>query len=66
MSVSRASPGPFTTQPMIERVMGVATCSSRSSSIATVLMTSKPCRAQEGQEMIVTPLWRRFSDLRIS
>ncbi len=51
---------------MIDSVMGVATWASRSSSAATVLITSKPCRAQEGQEMIVTPLWRRFRDLRIS
>ena len=66
MSVISASPGPFTTQPMIESDSEVVMWASRSSSAATVVITSKPCRAQDGQEMMVTPRWRRPSDLRIS
>ena len=65
-SVISASPGPLTTQPMIDSDIGVLMCSSRFSSASTVLMTSKPCRAQVGQEMIWTPRVRRPSDFRIS
>ena len=63
---SRASPGPLTTQPMIESVIGVVMCASRFSSISTVLMTLKPWRAQDGQTMMLTPRWRRPSDFRMS
>ena len=66
MSVISASPGPLTTQPMIDSDIGVLMCSSRFSSASTVLITSKPCRAQDGQEMMLTPRWRRPSDFRIS
>ena len=66
MSVISASPGPLTTQPMIESVSGVSMWASRSSRVATVAITLKPCRAQDGQEMIFTPRWRRPSDLRMS
>ena len=66
MSVISASPGPFTTQPMIDRLIGVLMCSSRCSRISTVLITSNPCRAQLGQEMICTPRVRSPSDFRIS
>ena len=65
-SVSLASPGPFTTQPMMDSDMGVAMCFSRSSSVLTVSMTLKPWRAQLGQETMFTPRWRRFSDFRMS
>ena len=41
-------------------------CASRSSSRSTVLMTSNCCRAQDGQEITVTPRRRKLSDLRIS
>ncbi len=41
-------------------------CASRSSSVATVSITLKPCRAQDGQEMIFTPRWRMPSDFRMS
>ena len=58
ISVISASPGPFTTQPMIDSVIGVSICASRSSSVRTVLITLKPCRAQDGQEMTFTPRWR--------
>src|ERR1017187_10143597 len=66
MSVNSASPGPLTTQPMIDSDMGVDTWASRSSSASTVLMTLNPYRAHDGQAMMLTPRWRRFSDLRIS
>ena len=65
-SVISASPGPLTTQPMMLSDMGVLICSRRFSSVSTVLITSKPCRAQLGQEMIFTPRWRNPRDLRIS
>ena len=29
-------------------------------------MTLNPCRAHEGQEIIFTPLWRKFNDFKIS
>ena len=58
MSVSRASPGPLTTQPITERVMGVVMWASRSSRISTVLITSNCWRAQDGQEITLTPRWR--------
>ena len=66
MSVIRASPGPFTTQPMMLRLIDVVIWASRSSSADTVLITSNPCRAQDGQEMIVTPRCRSPSDFSIS
>jgi hypothetical protein len=46
--------------------MGVLICSSRFSSVSTVLITSNPCRAQDGHEMMFTPRCRRPSDFRIS
>mmetsp|Transcript_34626 Transcript_34626/g.44621 ORF Transcript_34626/g.44621 Transcript_34626/m.44621 type:complete len:201 (+) Transcript_34626:83-685(+) len=65
-SVIAASPGPFTTQPMIESVIGSAIWASRSSKVCTVAMTSKPWREQLGQEMIFTPRVRSPSDFSIS
>ncbi len=66
ISVSRASPGPFTTQPMMLTVIGVVMWEMRFSSASTVLITSKFCRAQDGHEMRLTPRCRRFSDFSIS
>ena len=65
-SVIKASPGPLTTQPMIESDIGVLTCSSRFSRISTVRITSNPCRAQDGHEMMFTPRCRSPSAFRIS
>ena len=52
ISVSRASPGPLTTQPITDSVMGVVICARRFSSVSTVSITLKPWRAQDGQEVI--------------
>ena len=65
-SVISASPGPFTTQPIIDRLIGVLICASRSSRTVTVLITSNPCRAQDGQEIDVDtamPQTQRFQNL---
>ena len=66
ISVCEASPGPLTTHPIIEIVIGVFIWDNFSSSFFTVLITSKPCRAQDGQEIILTPLDLKFKDFRIS
>ena len=66
ISVCEASPGPFTTHPIIESVMGVLICDNLSSSFFTVSITSKPCLAQDGHEIILTPLDRKFKDFKIS
>ena len=66
ISVIAASPGPLTTQPIIDNVIGVFICESFSSKILTVSITSKPCLAHEGQEIICTPLLRKFNDFKIS
>ena len=52
-----ASPGPFTTQPIIETVIGVTISSSDFSIFFTVSITGNCCLAQEGQEIIFTPLF---------
>ena len=39
---------------------------SRSSSTLTVLITSNACLAQDGHEIILTPLFLRFRDFNIS
>ena len=54
ISVCEASPGPLTTHPMIDNVIGVLICDNLSSSFFTVSITSKPCLAQDGQEIILT------------
>ena len=41
-------------------------CESFFSNIFTVSITSKPCLAQEGQEIILTPLSLKLSDFSIS
>ena len=66
MSVFFASPGPFTTQPIIERVKGVVRYENFFSSFATVSITGKPWRAQDGQEIIVSPLFLIPNDFNIS
>ncbi len=53
-----ASPGPLTTQPITETVIGVAMCASRSSSTRTVSITSNCWRAHDGQATTFTPRWR--------
>ena len=63
--VSLASPGPFTTQPIIDKEIVSLICDNFSSIIFTVLITSKFCLAQEGQDIIVTPLFLIPNDLRI-
>ena len=66
MSVSAASPGPLTTHPIIDRVIGVLMWDSFSSKILTVSITWKPCLAHEGQDIILTPLFLRLNDFKIS
>ena len=65
-SVSAASPGPFTTHPITDKVIGVLIWESFSSNNLTVSITSKPCLAHDGQEIILTPLLRKFKDFNIS
>ena len=65
MSVCAASPGPLTTQPIIERFIGSLICDNFFSSAFTVSMTGNACLAQEGQDIIFTPLERIPNDLRI-
>ena len=66
MSVWEASPGPLTTQPIIDSVIGVLIWDSFSSKIFTVSITSNACLAHEGHEIIFTPRFLRFYDLSIS
>ena len=66
MSVIEASPGPLTTHPITDKVIGVLICDSFSSKILTVSITWNPCLAHDGQEMILTPLFRKLSDFKIS
>ncbi len=47
ISVCDASPGPLTTHPIIDKVIGVFICESLSSNFFTVSITSKPCRAHD-------------------
>ena len=65
-SVWAASPGPLTTHPIIDKEIGVFIWDSLSSSSLTVSITLKACLAQDGQEIIFTPLFRKLSDLSIS
>ena len=66
ISVCDASPGPFTTHPIIDKVIGVFICDNFASRVFTVSITSKPCLAQDGQDIILTPLERKLSDFKIS
>ena len=51
---------------MIDKVIGVFMCESFFSNIFTVFITSKPCLAHDGHEIIFTPLFRKLRDLSIS
>ena len=66
ISVCEASPGPLTTHPIIDKVIGVFIWDNFSSSFFTVLITSNPCLAHDGQEIILTPLDLKFKDFKIS
>ena len=66
ISVCDASPGPLTTHPIIDKVIGSFMCDSLSSSIFTVSITSNPCLAQDGQDIILTPLFLKPIDFKIS
>ena len=50
----------------MESVIGVFTWESFSSKIFTVFITGKACLAHDGQEIILTPLLRKFKDFNIS
>ena len=56
ISVCAASPGPLTTHPIIDKLIGFVICDNLFSNSLTVSMTGKACLAQEGQEIILTPL----------
>ena len=56
ISVCAASPGPLTTQPIIDKVIGFLMCDNFFSNILTVSITGKACRAHDGHEIICTPL----------
>ena len=58
--VCEASPGPLTTHPIIDSVIGSFICESFSSKIFTVSITGNPCRAHEGQDIMFTPLCLKF------
>ena len=60
-----ASPGPLTTQPIIDNVIGSLMWESFSSNILTVSITGNACLAQEGQAIMFTPLCLKFSDFKI-
>ena len=65
-SVIAASPGPFTTHPIIDSVTGVLICDNFSSKTFTVLITWNACLAHDGQEIIFTPLFLKPKDFKIS
>ena len=52
ISVDLASPGPLTTHPIIDNVIGFFICSNFFYNILTVSITGKACLAHEGQDMI--------------
>ena len=66
ISVCLASPGPLTTQPMIDNVIGSLICDNFCSSFFTVSITLKACLAHDGHEIILTPLFLKFKDFKIS
>ena len=55
-SVWAASPGPLTTHPIIDKLIGFFICDNLFSNSFTVSITGKAWRAHEGQEIILTPL----------
>ena len=66
MSVCIASPGPFTTQPRIDILIGSLTQENLLSICFTVFITSNCCLAQEGQEIIFRPVFLIFKAFNIS
>ena len=66
ISVWAASPGPLTTHPIIESVIGFVMWANLFSSVFTVSITGKACLAQEGQDIILTPLDLILRDFKIS
>ena len=66
ISVWAASPGPLTTQPIIDKVIGFFMWESFSSKALTVSITGKACLAQDGQDIILTPRDLMLSDFYIS
>ena len=66
ISVWAASPGPFTTHPIMDKVIGFLIWDNFSSNILTVSITGKACLAQDGQEIILTPRDLIFRDFKIS
>ena len=66
ISVCAASPGPLTTHPIIDKVIGFLICESFFSKTFTVSITGKAWREHEGQEIICTPLDLICKDFKIS
>ena len=66
ISVIAASPGPFTTHPIMLSVIGVLIWANFSSKILTVSITWNACLAQDGHEIILTPRFFKFNDFNIS
>ena len=56
ISVCDASPGPLTTHPIIDKLIGFFIWDSFFSNFLTVSITGKACLAQDGQEIMLTPL----------
>ena len=65
-SDTSASPGPFTTQPIIDTSIGVIISSRRCSNAFTVPITSNSWREQVGHAIKLMPRERIRKDLRIS
>ena len=61
-----ASPGPLTTQPKIDMLIGSLTQENLLSICFTVLITSNCCLAQEGQEITLRPVFLIFKAFKIS
>ena len=66
ISLLRASPGPLTIQPIIETVIDFFICESFCSRVLTVSITGNACLAQEGHEIIFTPLDLKSKLFKIS
>ena len=66
ISVWEASPGPLTTHPIIDSVMGFFIWDNFSSNFFTVSITGNAWRAHDGQEIILTPLDLKLRDFKIS
>ena len=58
--------GPLTTQPKIDILIGSLTQENLLSICFTVLITSNCCLAQEGQEIILRPVFLIFKAFKIS